>query len=58
MRGQKGQTALELAVLFAAMAAASSLMATYVRHAMRANVKATEMQLNGAMKDNRPIGTQ
>ena len=56
MRSRGGQTAVELTVLFAAMAAAAALMTTYVRHAMRANVKATEMQLNGAMKDNRPIG--
>ena len=33
---------------------AALLMREYVRDAMRAGVKTTEMQLNGAMQDNRP----
>ncbi len=59
MRGSRlanveGQYSLEWIVLFIAVAAAGILMRDYVRHAMRANVKSTEMQLNGAMNDNRP----
>ena len=53
-RSRRGQYTLELVVLLSAMAIAAAMMAGYVRGAMRANVKSTEMQLNGAMQDNRP----
>ncbi len=52
--GCKGQYTVEWAVLMAAAVIAATLMRTYVRGAMRANIKSTEMQLNGAMFDNRP----
>ena len=51
---QRGQYALEVCILLAAVVVAATLMTKYVRGAMRANVKMTEMQLNGAMRDNRP----
>jgi uncharacterized protein (UPF0333 family) len=51
----RGQYTLEWAVMFMAVVAALALMLTYVRDAMRAGVKSTEMQLNSAMQDNRPI---
>ena len=54
LTNERGQYTMEHAVLFAAMAIAATLMATYVRQAMRANVKVTELQLNSAMQDNRP----
>ena len=53
-KGQRGQYALEVCILLAAVVVAATLMTKYVRGAMRANVKMTEMQLNGAMRDNRP----
>ena len=53
-RSQAGVYALECAILLAAVVAAAVLMAGYIRGSMRANVKMTEMQLNGAMRDNRP----
>ncbi len=52
--GTKGQYTIEWAVLMAAVVIAAMLMRGYVRGALRANVKSTEMQLNGAMLDNRP----
>ena len=54
MMSRKGQYALEVAILLAAVVTAATLMARYVRGSLRANVKITEMQLNGAMWDNRP----
>ena len=53
-RSRGGQYTLEFVVLLAAVSIAATLMAGYVRGAIRANVKSTEMQLNGAMQDNRP----
>lgn len=50
----KGQFTLEWAVLLIAVVTAMLLMRPYVRDAMRANVKSTEIQLNTAMRDNRP----
>lgn len=54
LRGRAGQSALEAAVLGAAVVVAASMMAAYVRGSLRANVKMTEMQLNSAIVDNRP----
>lgn len=54
LRSRRGQYAVETAMLFAAVAIAAVLMRLYVRQAIAANVKSTEMQLNGAMRDNRP----
>jgi len=45
---------MEWAVMTAALVTAAILMRGYVREAMRAGVKTNEMQLNGAMQDNRP----
>lgn len=50
----RGQYAMEVVVLFAAMSIAAILMATYIKQGMGAGVKSVEMQLNGAMRDNRP----
>jgi len=52
---RKGQYTMEWAVLMSAAVIAALMMRSYVRDAMRANVKSTEMQLNGAMHDNRPV---
>ena len=52
--GVKGQYTVEWSVLVAAMVISAMLMRGYVLDALRANVKSTEMQLNGAMQDNRP----
>jgi len=49
-----GQYAMEWAVLMSAAAIAAMFLRGYVRDSLRANVKSTEMQLNGAMQDNRP----
>ena len=57
MRGLHGRTGaytVEWAVMVTACVIAGLLMANYVKRALRANVKSTEMQLNGAMQDNRP----
>lgn len=54
LRSRQGEYALEVCILLAAVVVAATLMTKYVRGAMRANVKMTEMQLNGAMRDNRP----
>ena len=51
---KRGQYCLEWACLVAAVVIAAVLMRGYVRGALRGNVKSTEMQLNGAMLDNRP----
>ena len=51
---EQGQYTLEWVVVMAAMAVAVILMQDYVRGAFRADGKVTEMQLNGAMQDNRP----
>ena len=51
---EQGQYTLEWAVLVSAVVIAAVLMRGYVTGALRANVKSTEMQLNGAMQDNRP----
>jgi len=53
--GCGGQYTLEWAVMMSAAVIAAMLMRHYVRDAMRANIKSTEMQLNGAMHDNRPV---
>ncbi len=45
---------METALLLGAVVVAASLMAGYVRGSLRASVKVTEVQLNGAMADNRP----
>ena len=50
----RGQYTMEWAVMTAAFVIAAMLMRGYVKNAMRAGVKTTEMQLNGAMVDNRP----
>jgi len=49
-----GQYTMEWGMMMAALVIAAILMNGYVRQAMRAGVKTTEMQLNGAMRDNRP----
>lgn len=54
MSASKGQYTLEWAVFMTAVVTAVVLMSGYVMQAMRANAKSTEMQLNGAMQDNRP----
>ena len=51
---RRGQFTMEWAVLLAAVVIAAIVMRDYVFDAMRANVKFTEMQLNGAIHDNRP----
>ena len=51
---RRGQSLLELALLLGAAVIAASLMVGYVRGAIAANVKLTELQLNGSMRDNRP----
>jgi len=51
---KRGQYTLEWGVVVAAVVIAAVLMRGYVQGALRANVKSTEMQLNGAMLDNRP----
>jgi len=51
---EQGQYTLEWGVVVAAVVIAAVLMRGYVHGALRANVKSTEMQLNGAMLDNRP----
>ena len=56
MRDRRGQYTLEWAMVFTAVVLAITAMATYVRNAMRATVKSTEIQLNSAMADNRPLG--
>ncbi|MDP3703231.1 MAG: hypothetical protein Q8R78_02460 [Candidatus Omnitrophota bacterium] len=53
-RSTRGQYTLEWGILVSAVVIAGVLMRGYVRGALRANVKSTEMQLNGAMQDNRP----
>ena len=50
----KGQYTLEWAVLMAAMVTAVFVMRDYIGGTMRANQESLEMQLNGAMADNRP----
>lgn len=52
---RNGQYTIEWAVLVTAMVIAGTLMLSYIRDALRANVKLTEIQLNGAMRDNRPV---
>ena len=54
MAKPRGQSTLEWSILMAAMVAAMLLTRSYVTQAMRANIKSTEMQLNGAMQENRP----
>ena len=54
LSSERGQYCLEWGILVAAVVIAGVLMRGYVRGALRANVKSTEMQLNGAMLDNRP----
>jgi len=51
---ERGQYTLEWGILVSAVVIAAMLMRDYVQGALRANVKSTEMQLNGAMNDNRP----
>ncbi|GEM_PF-5306170 len=51
---EPGQSTLEAVVLVVAVVTSAMLMVRYVKESMRANVKMTEMQLNGAMGDNRP----
>jgi hypothetical protein len=53
-RGCHGVYTMEWAVMMTAFIFAAILMREYVRDAMRAGIKTTEMQLNGAMQDNRP----
>ena len=54
LHGRTGAYTLKWCVMVTAVIVAGLLMANYVRRALRANVKSTEMQLNGAMLDNRP----
>ena len=51
---ERGQSTLEATVVVVAVVTSAMLMARYVKESMRANAKMTEMQLNGAMGDNRP----
>lgn len=51
---EHGQYTLEWGIVVAAAVIAAVLVRGYVHGALRANVKSTEMQLNGAMLDNRP----
>lgn len=51
---RSGQYTFEWTLLMSAAVIAAVLMSGYVRNALRAGVKTTEMQLNGAMNDNRP----
>lgn len=51
---RRGQALFEWVLLFASVVAVMTAMISYVRQAVGANVKSTEMQLNGAMQDNRP----
>ena len=53
-RGERGSYTLEWTILLSAVVIAAVLMRTYVRDAIRAGIKSTEIQLNGAMRDNRP----
>ena len=50
----RGQSTLELTVLFTAVASALILMAGYVQGAFNAGGNALEEQLNGAVADNTP----
>ena len=54
LSSERGQYCLEWGILVSAVVIAGVLMRGYVRGALRGNVKSTEMQLNGAMQDNRP----
>ena len=53
-RDESGQHLLEWVLLFMAVVVAAKVMSAYVHNALAANVKTTEMQLNGAMHDNQP----
>lgn len=53
-RLEAGQHMVEWALAWTAAIAASWYMALYVKDAMASSVKNTEMQVNGAMADNRP----
>ncbi len=52
--GTRGQYLLEWTLLFAAVVFAVGVMTFFVKDSLAAKVKGTEMQLNGAMRDNRP----
>ncbi len=52
--GRRGQYLLEWALLFTAVVVAAGVMTYFVKDSLAARVKGTEMQLNGAMHDNRP----
>ena len=49
-----GQTAVEWAMVMAAIVAAAVIMRPYIVRAIRAGAQSTEMQVTGAMQDNRP----
>jgi uncharacterized protein (UPF0333 family) len=50
----RGQSMLEYTVLVGAVAMAVVLMTTYVRQAFNAHAKTIEIELNGAVAENRP----
>jgi hypothetical protein len=49
-----GQSLLELAILFSAVAMAMVLMSNYVRRSFNAHAEVLERQLNTATEDNQP----
>ena len=51
LRGVRGQSTLEYAVLVSATVAALVVMGTYVRRAVQANLKQTELAVNGSVSD-------
>ena len=53
-RRREGQHAIEWAVLLSVVVIAITMMKEYLYAAMKASAKTIELQLNGAMRDNRP----
>jgi hypothetical protein len=54
--GKSGVYTIEVAMLFAAVAIAATVMASYVSRSMRAKVSMTQTSLNTAMHENCPQG--
>ena len=50
----RGQSVLEYTVLVGVVTMAVILMSTYVRRAFNAHSKTIEIELNGAVAENRP----
>lgn len=54
MRQHRGQSLLEYAVMISAVTVAILLMTEYAQRAFNAQAKLVEVELNGAVEDNRP----